>query len=355
MNLHSTQTFQVAFDSNFRDAQGNPLYPDFDLEALNQEPGLSWNYMDLGEVVQGEDLEGYDALVLLLPRFSAESVSTDGRLSLVARFGVGYDTVDQQVCTENGIVLTNTPDAVRRPVAVSIMTLMMALTGRIFIKDRITRGGGQAWSQRSGQMGVGLVGKTLGSLGFGGIAGEMFRMASVYDMRHIAHDPFRNPEMNQDLEVKMVELEQLFSECDILCINCDLNPGTEKIVDSRLLSLMKPTAFLINTARGPIVNQKDLTEFLQQGKIAGAGLDVLEKEPPDLDDPILALENVILAPHALAWTDQLFAAIGRSVVESVLSMKNGKTPQNPVNREVLQKTLFLQKLDHYQQQLNPNS
>ena len=104
---------------------------------------------------------------------------------------------------------------------------------------------------------------------------------------------------------------------------------------------------MINTSRGPIVNQRDLTDILQQEKIAGAGLDVLEKEPPDPDDPILALENVILAPHALAWTDQLFASIGRSVIESVLSIKRGEIPENSVNRDVLKKTLFQQKLEQY--------
>jgi len=347
MKTYSDSNFSVAFDSNFRDTNGNLLYPDFDLAPLNRETGLNWDYVDLGEVVRGETLLDYDALVLLVPCFARESVPSDGKLTLVARFGVGYDSVDQQVCNENGIVLTNTPDSVRRPVAVSIMTLMLALSGKLFAKDRITRGANQTWSQRSTNMGVGLVGKTLGSLGFGGIAGEMFRMASVYSMRHIAHDPFRNPEINQDLKVEMVELEKLFRESDFLCINCDLNPGTEGLVDSKLISLMKPSAFLINTSRGPIVNQRDLTDILQQEKIAGAGLDVLEKEPPDPDDPILALENVILAPHALAWTDQLFASIGRSVIESVLSIKRGEIPENSVNQDVFKKTLFQQKLEQY--------
>ena len=139
MNTDSPSNFRVALDSNFRDVNGNALYPDFDLTPLNQEAELSWNYVDLGEVVSGDALLDYDALVLLLPRFTGESVPSDGKLALVARFGVGYDTVDQEVCNQNGIVLTNTPDAVRRPVAVSIMTLMIALSGKLFIKDRITR------------------------------------------------------------------------------------------------------------------------------------------------------------------------------------------------------------------------
>ena len=149
--------------------------------------------------------------------------------------------------------------------------------------------------------------------------------------------------------------EEVFENSDFVSLHCPGGKDTHHLIGADAFAAMRPGAFLINTARGPIVNQRDLTEVLQKKKIAGAGLDVLEKEPPDPEDSILSLDNVILAPHALAWTDQLFAAIGRSVVESVLSMKNGKTPQNPVNRDVLQKTLFLQKLDQYQQQSNPNS
>ena len=119
MNKDSPSNYRVALDSNFRDVNGNALYPDFDLTPLNQEAELSWNYVDLGEVVRGNALLDYDALVLLLPRFTGESVPSDGKLSLVARFGVGYDTVDQKVCSENGIVLTSTPDAVRRPLEAS--------------------------------------------------------------------------------------------------------------------------------------------------------------------------------------------------------------------------------------------
>ena len=118
---------------------------------------------------------------------------------------------------------------------------------------------------------------------------------------------------------------------------------------------MKPTAFLINTARGQIVVQQDLTQALQQGKIAGAGLDVLEKEPPDADDPLLSMDNVILTPHALAWTDQLFASIGRSVNESVLAVKRGTIPENTVNREVLQTSRFQEKMERYRLQSSQNS
>ncbi len=183
----------------------------------------------------------------------------------------------------------------------------------------------------------------------------MFRLASGLGMRFIANDPYVNPRLNTDLDVEIVKLDKLFREADILCVNCDLNKNSEKLVGARLLSLMKPTAFLINTARGPIVVQQDLTQALQQGEIAGAGLDVLEKEPPNADDPLLSMDNVILTPHALAWTDQLFASIGRSVNESVLAVKRGTIPENTVNREVLQTSRFQEKMERYRLQSSQNS
>ena len=237
--------------------------------------------------------------------------------------------LDQKICNENGIVLTNTPDAVRRPVAVSIMTLMLALSGKLFIKDRITRGADRTWSQRAAHMGVGLVGKTLGSLGVGSIAGEMFRMASVYGMQHIAHDPFRNREINQDLDVTMVELEQLFRESDVLCINCDLNPGTEGLVDSRLLSLMKPNAFLINTARGDVVDNDALIAALENKVIAGAGLDVFEGEP-NLKKDFLKFENAVLLPHLGSASKETRIAMGMRVVENLDAFFSGKEPGDRV-------------------------
>jgi D-3-phosphoglycerate dehydrogenase len=185
-------------------------------------------------------------------------------------------------------------------------------------------------------MGVGLIGRTLASVGIGNIGAELFRLAKPFDMRFIAHDPYAKPETARELGVTLVDLETVFREGDFVTINCPLMPETHHLVNAQRLALMKPTAYLINTARGPIVDQRAITETLQAGRIAGAGLDVQEREPPDVDDPLLKLDNVILAPHALCWTDQCFAGIGASAVASVLDVAGKRVPRGLVNRTVLQ-------------------
>jgi len=343
-------TFRVGITDDMKDESGAWCYKDFDIAPLEAEPNLEWRFVPSEPEMVHTDLEELDALILLKSRFGADSVPEDQRLALVARFGVGYDTVDQPTCNANGIMLTNTPDAVRRPVAVAILTLMLSLTGKLFVKDKLTRMGPDGWSQCADHMGVGLMGRTLGSVGLGSIASEMFRLSGGFDMRFIANDPFIDQARGPELGVEMVDLETLFRESDILCVNCDLNETSRGLVSTRLLALMKPTAYLINTARGPIMDQAAVTQVLQERRIAGAGLDVFAQEPTDPDNPLFALDNVIVAPHALAWTDQLFAGIGRSVVQSVLAVKRGQVPQNVVNREVLDNPYWQAKLARYRKQ-----
>ena len=333
--MAETDRFHVALSGDFKRADGTPTYPDFDVAPLLAAPGVRVTYLDNANPLKAEQLEDVDALILLAHRFDAGSVPKSGRLGVVARFGVGYDTVDVEACTRAGIALVITPDGVRRPVAVSILTLMLALTGKLMAKDRLTREAGPGFAKRSDHMGVGLVGRTLGSLGIGNIGAELFRVAKPLDMRFIAHDPFADPAVARELGIELVGLEDLFRRADILSVSCPLTAETRHIVNAERIGLMKPTAYLINTARGPIVDQKALTEALQAGRIAGAGLDVLELEPPDPADPILRLDNVILAPHALCWTDQCFAGNGAADVRAVLEVQHGRVPRGVVNRAVL--------------------
>lgn len=339
--------FRVALSGDFRKADGSPTYPDFDLAPLYAAPNVEVEFLASHDPLRAEQLEDFDALILLIHRFNAASVPKSGRLSVVARFGVGYDTVDVDACTKAEIALVITPDGVRRPVAVSVITFMLALTGKLMIKDRLTRQGPSGFAQRSQNMGIGLVGRTLGSLGIGNIGAEVFRMAKPFDMKFIAHDPYADKRVAAELGIELVGLEDLFSRSDVLSVSCPLTPETRHIVDAERLALMKPTAYLINTARGPIVDQKALTKVLQERRIAGAGLDVLEQEPPDADDPILKLDNVILAPHALCWTDQCFAGNGAADVRAVLDVQHGREPRGVVNREVLASETWRRRLGDY--------
>jgi len=336
--------FRVALSGDFKKADGSATYPDFDLAPLASAPGVEMKFLESANPIRADQLEDFDALILLAHRFAKESVPKSGRLAVVARFGVGYDTVDVDACTKAGIALVITPDGVRRPVAVSILTFMLALTGKVMAKDRLTREAAAGFAQRSDHMGVGLVGRTFGSLGIGNIGAETFRLLKPFDMKFIAHDPFADKAVAGELGIELVGLDDVFRRADIVSVSCPLTPETRHLVNAERLALMKPTAYLINTARGPIVDQKALTEVLQARRIAGAGLDVLEQEPPEPDDPILKLDNVILAPHALCWTDQCFAGNGAADVKAVIEVQHGRTPRGVVNREVLESAAFKKKL-----------
>lgn len=336
--------YRVALSGDFKKADGSPTFPDFDLAPLKSARQVETVFLENANPLRGDQLEDFDALILLAHRFDASSVPKSGRLSVVARFGVGYDTVDVAACTANDIALVITPDGVRRPVAVSILTFMLALTGKMMVKDRLARQGAVGFAARGEHMGVGLVGKTLGSLGVGNIGAEMFWLAKPFDMRFIAHDPYADKSVATELGIELVSLEDLFRRADILSVNCPLTKDTRHIVNAERLALMKPSAFFINTARGPIVDQAALTKVLQEGRIAGAGLDVFETEPPDANDPILKLDNIIAAPHALCWTDQCFAGNGAADVKAVLDVQKGLVPRGVVNTSVLQQPNFKAKL-----------
>jgi D-3-phosphoglycerate dehydrogenase len=338
--------FRVALSGDFRQPDDSLTFPDFDLEPLRSAPGVEVAFIESANPIRAEQLEDFDALILLIHRFGPESVPKSGRLGVVARFGVGYDTIDVEACTKAGIALVITPDGVRRPVAVSIITLMLALTGKLMIKDRLTREAAAGFAKRAEHMGVGLVGRTLGSLGIGNIGAEMFRMARPFDMHFIAHDPYASKAVAEELGIELVGLEELFRRADVLSVSVPLSPETHHMVNAERIALMKPTAYLINTARGPIVDQKALTAALQERRIAGAGLDVLEQEPPDANDPILALDNVILSPHALCWTDQCFAGNGAADVKAVLDVQHGRVPRGVVNRDVLDSAAWKQRLEN---------
>jgi phosphoglycerate dehydrogenase-like enzyme len=328
--------FRVALSSDFRKADGAPAYPMFDLTPLTARADVEVGYVTpVDGAVPAAALADYDALILLSHKFTAASIPANGRLAAVARFGVGYDTVDVPALTAAGIPLIITPDGVRRPVAVAIL------------KDQLTRQGAAGFNQRGAHMGVGLVGKTLGSIGIGNIGAEMFRLAKPFDMHFIAHDPYADAGVARELRIELVDLPALFARADILTVNCPYSPATHHLVNAERLAMMKPTAYFINTARGPIVDQKALTGVLTERRIAGAGLDVLEQEPPNADDPILKLDNVIFAPHALCWTDQCFAGNGAADVAGVLEIMQGRNPRGVVNREVLDMPQWTARLADY--------
>lgn len=294
--------YQIGISSDFKIAAPGRMEPAL-AELFDPRPDINYTYFDAtgndeeGAYVTPEDVANFDAVLLLSLRFPAASFTPDNRLAIIARWGVGYDSIDVPAATANDVLLAITVDAVRRPVSEAILTLILALGKTLPAKDKLVRTG--RWDLRGDLPSIGLRGKTVGSIGLGNIGCDMFRLLAPFELgRQLAADPFAKPEQAAALGVELVDIETVFRESDFVTVNCFLSDETRGMVNERLLSLMKPTAYLINTARGPIVNQADLTAALQAGQLAGAGLDVFEEEPIDTDHPLLHMDNVIVAPHA---------------------------------------------------------
>ncbi len=340
------ESIRLGITRDFLNAEHKLGFGDIGLDALAADKRIQYEFLpDYGPELPPEVADKFDMLLVLAPKISTTTLSGGQRLALVARFGVGYDNVDVSACTQSGIILTITPTGVRRPVAVSALALLLALSHRLPIKDRLTREG--RWNEKLNHMGVGLTGRTLGLIGFGNIGREILRVAAPLEMHPLVFDPYVSPEMAKSCGVELLSLEALLERSDFICICCALTAETHHLLNSQRLALMKPTAYLINVARGPIVDQTALTLLLSERRIAGAALDVFEKEPIDVNDPLLKLDNVILSPHAICWTDELFRGIGQSACQSVLDVATGRFPQDVVNRDVLNQESLKQKLSRF--------
>jgi len=328
------ETFRVGITRDNLKPDGKPLFDESLLAALD-DPRIEWEFLQRFEAeLSAQTAARYDALAVMLGRVTRRTVSgADRRLKLIARFGVGYDTVDVPALTESGVLLTITPEGVRRPVASSALTFILMLAHRVPIKDRLVRQG--RWAERVNHVGTGLSGRVLGSIGVGNIASELFRLAMPFAMRHLACDPYVTPESVAPLGVKLVDLQTLLRESDFVCVNCPLNGETQHMIGARQFALMKPTAFLVNTARGPIVDEGAMYEALSKNTIAGAAIDVFEQEPTADDNPLLKLDNLIVTPHHVCQTDESIDGVAASVFGACRDLAHGRVPRNVVNQQVL--------------------
>jgi phosphoglycerate dehydrogenase-like enzyme len=323
-------TFKLGLTRDLLTPAGEPSFGAAALDVLRANPAIDWEYLpeSVAEITP-EIAARYDGLYVNAPRVSRASVAGPGcRVRIVARHGVGYDSVDVAALAERGIVVTNTPVAVRRPVAVAALTMIFALAGRLFEKDRLTRSG--RWNERTGHMGLGLTTRTLGVIGAGGIGRELLALAAPFGWSMLASDPYVDDAAVASLGARRVPLETLLAESDFVVATCLLNEQTRHLMNAERFARMKPTAFFVNMARGPVVDEAAMIEALQRGTIAGAGLDVFEQEPVDPANPLLAMQQVIVTPHALCWTDECFDAIAREGLGCVVDFSLGRTPRSVV-------------------------
>ena len=326
----SGDTFFVGLSRDILNAAGEPSFGRGPLAVLDAEPRIRWEFLpEQVDEITPDIMGRYDGLYVNAPRVTAASVARpDLRARIVARHGVGYDSVDVGALAARGVIATNTPVAVRRPVAVAALTFVLALAGRLVQKDRLTRTG--RWQERTSWMGLGLTTRTLGVIGAGGIGRELLALARPFGWRMLAADPFVDPAAVAALGGELVALDDLLGASDFVVATVLLNAQTTHLMNAQRFARMKRSAYFVNLSRGPICDEAALVAALRDGTIAGAGIDVFEQEPVAPDNPLLMMDNVLLTPHALCWTDECFDAIAREGLGCIVDFAGGRTPKSVI-------------------------
>jgi phosphoglycerate dehydrogenase-like enzyme len=334
--------FHVGVTRDLLRPDGSLVFAPVDLGLLDR-PGFVRSFLDEDRAeLTPDQLDGLDALFHFSPAVSAASLDGAERLALIARHGVGLDFIDLEACTARGIAVTITPGGITRPMASAAVTFVLALSHRLLPRhERLVAG---RWSEgRFDLLGLGLTGRALGVIGYGRIGREVVRLLRPWEPRVLVaqrSDP-------RDPEVEHLALDTLLEVADVVVVACPLTSETYHLLDARRLALLKPSALLVNVARGPVVDQAALTEALREGRLAGAGLDVFEHEPVDPADPILTAPGFIGAPHSLGYWDELFQRCVADACGAILDVAAGRVPRDVANADVLESSLFTEKLARF--------
>ena len=280
------------------------------------------------------DVEGL--LSLLTERIDAEVMDAAEGLKVISNYAVGYNNIDVAAATERGIYVTNTPGILTNTTADAAFALLMAAARRIPEADRHIRARGwiHAWGPRM-FIGTDVHGKTLGILGMGRIGSAIAKRAKGFDMKVIYHDIYRREDLEEELGIAYKSREEVLREADFVSLHVPLTPETHHMIGAGELAAMKETAILINTSRGPVVDEEALYEALRDGAIAGAGLDVFEVEPINPGSPLLDLDNIVLTPHLASGSVETRTKMAVTAATNLVSVLQGKEPPNLVNPEVL--------------------
>lgn len=277
-----------------------------------------------------EAVRDADGLLVCFAPVTRRVVEAAKRCRVIARYGIGVDNVDVTTATARGIVVTNVPDYCVEEVSDHTLAFVLACARRVVWLDRKVRAG--RWDARDAVPIRRLSGQTLGLVGLGKIPRLVARKAQAFGLRVLGFDPYVDPSVMREIGVEPVGLRALLERSDYVSVHTPLTPQTEGLVDEAALRWMKPTAYLINTARGRIVDEAALVRALAKGWIAGAALDVLPTEPPPADDPLRKLENVILTPHVAFYSEESLQELQRKAAEEVARVLTGQPPRYPVNR-----------------------
>ena len=272
-----------------------------------------------------------DGIMCNLAPMPAEVIEKLEKCKIISRYGVGYDNVDVAACTKKGIFLANVPDYCAEEVSDQALALLMACARKVARRDAQVRAG--QWNIGESDPIYRIAGKTMTFLGFGMIARTLFRKIQGFNFsRVLVYDPFLDAETIKSLGAEKVEWEEAFREADFISCHMPLNDKTRGIINAAAFDLMKPTAIFVNTSRGPVVDEKALIDALQKGKINSAGLDVHTKEPMDLDNPLLKINNCVLTDHVGWYSEEAMSELKRKTAENVRDVLTGGKPKYMINR-----------------------
>jgi glyoxylate reductase len=284
-----------------------------------------------------EKAKNVDALASLLSdKIDAEVFNAAPKLKIVSQLAVGFDNIDIPEATKRGIYVTNTPEVLTDTTADFAWALLMAVARRVAEADKYVRTGQWKVSWHPAMMtGRDVYGATIGIVGAGRIGYAVAQRAKGFNMKILFYDVIPRPEIERDFGAKKADLDTLFRESDFVSIHVPLMKETHHLVNAEKLKLMKKTAYLINNSRGPVVDEKALYEALKNGQIAGAGMDVFEQEPTPLDNPLLKLDNVVVAPHISSASFETRSKMAEMVADNLVKFFEGKQPPNLVNPDVM--------------------
>ncbi len=312
-------------------------YPNYDSER--QQVDSIDGELFLAECETAEDVteatRDADGVLNRVAPVTAAVIEQMARCKVIARYGIGVDNVDVEAATRKGIVVANVPGYCLEEVSDQALALMLSAWRKVVSHDKAVRKG--AWDISFRDPVYRLKGRTLGLLGLGAIARRLVEKVAGFGFRTIAHDPYVSAEVASELGVELVDLDTLFRESDLLSLHAPATHETRHIVNKERLGQMKETTVLVNTSRGPLIDEVALIEALKAKRIAAAALDVYEQEPPDTNSELFQLDNVIVTDHAAWYSEDSLAELQRRTAAAVCAVLSGKRPESPVNPEVLER------------------
>lgn len=323
--------YLVGLTPDGRRADGSALYGDEAVEIIAR-PGFECVWLNEADVVAGAGAALECDSIVAFGSFAFDGTVVDRlpRLRHVARFGAGFDAIGVAELGVRGVAVTTTPSAVREPLALSGLTLLLALAHRL--PENYAGVAAGRWSETRGtRRGIGIGGRTVGIVGFGAVGSRFAEMVNALGSDVIAYDPLDIADRAAQVGVEVVTLPQLAERADFVVVTAALTESSRGVIDGAFIHAMRTSAYLVNIARGGLVDQTVLREALIEGRIAGAGLDVLDPEPPAPDEPLLSLPNVICTPHSLCWTSQFTQAVATEVAVTLVECASGRLPRSVVN------------------------